>query len=317
MTLVAKIAMGSLFVCSLALAQSPTQAVAANPSSEMVSSRESSPATAAEPSIKLLPKAAPVTDMDADILVDPASLLPDPPRLPQAKATLIGGTLERLDRVRDQVTVRVFGGGRMNVLFDPRTRVFEGQKPGTIADLKVGERIYLDTILDGNTVFARSIRLKRVQAVGESQGVVLEYRAGGELTLRDSISPTPIRVKVNGSTRFVQGNREVQANSLREGSLVAIRFSSEANGKDVAREISILASPGTAYTFAGQVLHIDLRTGLLVLSSSTDGKTYEIYLDPSAAPDDNLQVGSLVNIVTSYQDSKYIAKSLKIDSQAR
>ena len=68
------------------------------------------------------------------------------------------------------------------------------------------------------------------------------------------------------------------ASALLEGSLVVMKFNAEGNGHEVAREISILAFRGAQYTFVGQVLHIDLRTGLLVLSSSTDHKTYEIYL---------------------------------------
>jgi hypothetical protein len=206
----------------------------------------------------------------------------------------------------------------MNILFDPRTHVYQGQAPATLADLNVGERVYLDTILDGNTVFARSIRLKTVQAVGESQGLVLKFRSDrGELTVRDAISPTPVRVRLSSSTRFMQGGRTVPASALLEGSLVAMKFNAEGNGHEVAREISILALPGARYTFVGQVLHIDLRTGLLVLSSSTDHKTYEIYLDPSAAPDDSLQVGSVVTVITSFEGSRYMARSVTINSQGR
>lgn len=310
MTFVKKFAFGSLFLGGLACAQAPSQPAASAATSAMVSPADSS--------IRPLPAAAADASTDADIVVDPVSLLPDLPRLPRAKATLIGGTVERLDRVRDQVTVRVFGGGKMKILFDPRTHVYQGQAEATIADLHEGERVYLDTILDGNTVFARSIRLKTAQAVGESQGVVLKYRSDrGELTVRDSISPTPVRVRLNSSTRFMQGDRAVPASTLLEGSLVAIKFNSEENGHDVAREISILALPGTRYTFAGQVLHIDLRTGVLVLSSSTDGKTYEVYLDPSVAPDDNLHVGSVVTLVTDFEGSRYMARNLTIDSQGK
>lgn len=310
MTFVTKFAFGSLLVGSIAWGQAPSEPAASAATSAMVSPADSS--------IKPLPAGAPDTSSDVDIVVDPASLLPDPPTLPHAKATLIGGTVERLDRVRDQVTVRVFGGGRMNILFDPRTHVYQGQTQGTLADLRVGERVYLDTILDGDTVFARSIRLKNVQAVGESQGVVIRYRADrGEMTVRDSISPTPVRVRLNSSTRFTQGGSTIPASTLLEGSLVAMKFNSEGNGHEVAREISILARPGTRYTFAGQVLHIDLRSGLLVLNSSTDRKTYEIYLDPSAAPDENLHVGSLVTVETDFQGSRYMARTLRIDSQGK
>ena len=48
---------------------------------------------------------------DNSIVVDPATLLPDLPPLPQQKATLVGGTVDRIDLVRDRVTVRLFGGG--------------------------------------------------------------------------------------------------------------------------------------------------------------------------------------------------------------
>jgi hypothetical protein len=255
-------------------------------------------------------------EADADIIADPASLLPDLPPVPSAKATLIGGTIEHLDRVRDRVSVRIFGGGHMNVLFDPRTVVYRGATEGSIADLHEGERIYLDTILDGSTVFARSIRLRTAQAVGESQGVVVKYRPdSGELTIRDAISPVPLRVRLSSSTQFKQGGCAVAASMLAPGSLVSITFSSEGSGRDIAREISILALPGTRYTFVGQVLHIDLRSGLLVINSSTDHQTYEIFLDPSTAPNEDLHVGSAVTVVANFEDSRYVARNLTIQSQ--
>jgi hypothetical protein len=206
----------------------------------------------------------------------------------------------------------------MNILFDPRTQVYRGGAEATLADLREGERVYLDTILDGDTVFARSIRLKSQQAVGESQGVILKYRVDrGEMTVRDAISPEPLRVRLNSSTQFLQGDHKVPVDKLSEGCLVDVKFSSEGNGQEVAREISILALPGTRYTFAGQVVHIDLRTGLLVINSSTDRKTYEVYLDPSVAPDENLHAGALVTVVTNFEGSRYVARSLTIDSQGK
>jgi len=313
MTLATKFAVGSLLLGGFACAQAPSQPATSAATSAMVSSP-----SPADSSIKPLPAATPEPPPETDIVVDPASLLPDLPGVPNAKATLIGGTVERLDRVRDQVTVRVFGGGRMNVLFDPRTQVYKGQTPGSLADLNVGQRIYLDTILDGNTVFARSIRLKNVQAVGESQGVVVKIGSDrGELTVRDSISPTPVRVRLTSSTRFVQDGRSIPASALQEGSLVAMKFDAQGNGHQVAREISILALPGTRYAFTGQVLHIDLRNGLLVLNSSTDHKTYEISLDSSSTPDDDLQVGSLVTVITSFEGSRYVARGVTINSPGR
>jgi hypothetical protein len=314
MNSVTKYALGSLLLLlhGLAFAQEPSQATAAAPPSNSVLS-EAEGVKHVQPSAPDAP-----TDSDTDTVADPASLLPDVPPVPRTNATLIGGTIERLDRVRDQMAVSVFGGGRMIVLFDPRTRIYRGAEEATMADLRDGERVSIDTILDGSTVFARVIRLKTTQAQGETQGIVLKVRADrGELTIRDAISPTPIRVRIDSTTQWLQGGRAVSAGTLAAGSLVAIQFSSDGNGRDLARQVSILALPGDQYTFAGEIANLDLRTGLLVLKSSTDRKTYEIYLDPSAAPDDNLHIGSVVTVVANFQGSRYVARNLMIESQAK
>jgi len=259
-------------------------------------------------------------DGDANIVADPASLLPDLPVVPRKNATLIGGRIEKLDRVRDQLTIGLFGGGKMKVLFDPRTHVYLKGADGSAADLHEGERVYLDTILDGSTVFARSIRVKRESNLGESQGVVLRYRADrGELTLRDAISPSPIRIRLNASTQFTKDGRSVSADSFSDGCLIGVRFDSQP-GSDVAREISILAVPGARYTFAGQIAHLDLSSGLLVLNSSTDRKTYEIRLDPSSSrfgQDENLQVGATVTVVANFEGSRYVARNVTVISPAK
>jgi len=255
---------------------------------------------------------------DADIVADPASLLPDLPKVPSAKATLIGGTIERIDHVRDRLTVRIFGGGRIDVLFDPRSRVYRGTARASVSDLQQGDRVYLDTMLDGSAVFARNIHLSADQALGETQGLVLQYRTDhNELTIRDTISPVPVRVRTDSSTRFTQNDQPVSASALIPGSLVAVRFAPESGNREVARQISILATPGARYTFAGQIAHLDLRTGLIVLHSSTDRKNYEIYLDPSLTIDNRLQTGAVITAVTTLDGSRYVAHSLTIDSETK
>ena len=253
---------------------------------------------------------------ESAIVADPASLIPDLPPVPRKNATLVGGTLEKLDRVRDQVTVRVFGGGQMRVLFDPRTHVYRGQKEVTITDLKQGERIYVDTILDGNQVFARNIRLRPQAAAGQSQGIVLKYNSD-EVILRDGLSPSAVKIRVSPSTKFLRDGRTVSSSMLLPGSLISVDFDSRGKGNDVAREISILALPGTRYTFVGQVVHLDLRAGLLVLNSSIDHKTYEIHLNPQVTPDDNLQAGANVTISANFENSQYVAHSVTITPEGK
>ena len=256
----------------------------------------------------------------SDNAIDPASLLPDLPPLSKSKVTLIGGTIEKLDRVRDQLTVRPFGGGgRMKILFDARTRVYRDGQVTSPTDLKKGDRVYVDTILNGTTVFARNIRFNTSAAQGDSQGSVISYNAGrGELLVRDALSPQPLRVRLNSNTRILQGERAVSASQLEPGTLVDVKFDSENNGRDVAREISVLALPGAAFTFAGEVVAVNLRSGLLVLNSATDHKTYEINFDPSKfAVDDNLRQGADVSVRTRFDGTHYTAQNVTIISPSK
>jgi hypothetical protein len=305
----ARLALGSLLLASMTYAQA---APSDPPAAAVVSPNRpnSSPNT-----VQPVTPVAKDPDPDPDAVVDPASLLPNLPALPRAKATLIGGTIQRLDRVRDQITLGVYGGGKMKILFDPRIKIYLGANEGAASDLKVGQRISLDTILNGDIVMARTIRLKTAGNVGETQGTVLNYRSDrGELTIRDAISPTPVKIRIGASTRIMQGDHSISASQISTDSLVAVKFNSEGDGHQVASEISILALPGSRYTFQGQILNLDLRTGMLVLSSSTDHKVYEIYLDPSSTPDENLQPGAVVTVETNFEGSRYVARSLSIDA---
>src|SRR5207302_5298802 len=219
----------------------------AMPSRNVVSSPAASPESASPGSNDpaLTPSndsIQPVVEETSDVTLDPASLLPDLPSLPPSKASLIGGTIDKLDRIRDQITVQIFGGGRMRIAFDPRTRIYNNGVPGSASDLRQGDRIYIDTILDGSTVFAKTIRLKSTASAGETQGVVVSYRRDkGELVVRDMLSPRPLKIRVTSQTRVIQGDRSARASELAPGTLVAVKFGAQRDGSDVAREVSVLA----------------------------------------------------------------------------
>jgi uncharacterized protein DUF5666 len=249
--------------------------------------------------------------------LDPASLLPDLPSLPAAKASLIGGTIQKMDRLRDEITVQVFGGGKMKIFFDTRTHIYEGRGQASTSDLHLGDRVYVDTILDGSTVFAKTIRLKTTVSTGESQGIVTSYRPDKEeLVLRDVLSPQPLKIRLTPQTSIIQGDHAASAGELVSGTLVAVKFGSQQDGLDVAREVSVLAVPGVSFTFVGRVTGLDLRLGLLMLTSSTDNKTYEIYFDPSVlAVDDNLREAADVSVLTRFDGEHYVARSVTVNSQ--
>ena len=291
-----------LILPAIAFAQTPAP-------SAVTSSVVSSP-----PSIEVAKDNAGSSD-NSEIALDPASLLPDLPSLSPSKATLVGGTVERLDRVQDRVTLKVFGGGKMKIVFDPRTRIERDGVPATAADLRPGQRIYVDTVLDGSTVFARNIHLKSAAPTGESRGVIVSYRSG-ELTMRDQLSPNSVKVRLSPSTKITKGDKSTSASDLVPGTLIAVKFGAQQDGRDLAQEVAVLAMPGSSFTFAGEVLNVDLRTGLLVLTSSTDRKTYEIYLDQSAGTvDDNLRQGANVSVIARFDGDRYVARSVTINSQ--
>jgi len=295
-----------------------TRSAVAQSANEPSSSAMISPKSEAKADGAIEPRKPSITEdsEDVSITIDPSTLLPELPPVPKANATLVGGMLDKVDMVRDRLTVRLFGGGKESFLFDPRTQVYRGGKPATVADLRAGERIYLDTILDGSAVFARTIRLNAAHATGTSQGVVLKLRSNGdEIVLRDALSPNPVDVRVNSSTRVMQGDRAVPLSTLVPGTLISISFNAEGGGRNTATAISILAQPGTQYTFSGQVVHIDLRTGLLVLNSSTDHKTYEVYLPPAINPDESLQPGATVRVITDFDGEHYVVRNVSFNSR--
>lgn len=250
--------------------------------------------------------------------VDPASLIPDLPSLAKTKASLIGGSIGHLDRVRDELTVRVFGGGRVKALFDPRTHVTRDGKTILTEDLKTGERVYVDTILENGQIFARNIRVGGSNPEGTGQGVVLSYRAeDGALVVRDLLSPGPMKLRVTSSSKILRNGQEASTRDLTPGTLLDLKFEPQPHGESVAREISILITPGTQFSFSGRVTFLDLRTGLLVVTSSADHKNYEIHFDPSRLQiGQNLHEGTAVTVLTTYDGNQYVARGLTVESDS-
>lgn len=245
-----------------------------------------------------------------------SSPLPNLLPTPEGKPTLIGGTIAKTDRVRDEVTVHVFGGGNTRVLFDGRTRIYRDGVAASADALQNGQRIYVDIMRAGKDTFARNIRVMSQAANGQSVGQVTSYdSASGELVLSDRISRSEIKIQVSSATKVERDGKDADRSELRSGALVSITFSPDGNGKTRAGQVAILAAPGNSFVFVGRVTHLDLRLGLLVVEDPRDQKTYEINFDPhtiSASAD--LHEGAIVEATTSFNGSQYVASNIKVNS---
>ena len=233
------------------------------------------------------------------------------PPLPQGTVTLFGGTIRDMDQVRDRILLQTFGGGETAILFDARTSVYRNGTRVSARELRRGDRVYVDTVLDGKNVFARSIRLQN-QASGQSNGQVIGYdRRHGELTLRDTLAPGSVRIMVDSATVILRDDRPVAVDELRPGSLVTVQFRAGGAGQAIANRVSLLAAPGSQFVFVGKVVHLDESRHLLVVSDPRDNQSYTLRFDPSAVrAGSDLHEGSDVTVTARFDGERYVATTV-------
>ncbi len=246
---------------------------------------------------------------------------PGLPPMPRGKSTVIGGAIRGVDRVRDQFTLNVFGGRPLKVLFDERTQVYRNGQKSTLRDLHPGDHVSVETVLDGATVFARSVHLLSGSPEGECQGQVMNYNpADRELTVRDALSRRPVQLLVPAGTAVIrQGQAASSANigssDLATGTLISVNFQSDNKGHGVASQIAILATPGSTFVFVGNVAFLDLHSGLLVVVDPRDDKRYDVFFDSARYPmSRELHEGADVTLTADFDGSRYVAKAITINS---
>jgi hypothetical protein len=244
------------------------------------------------------------------------NILPDLPPLPSGRSTEIGGTIRNVDHVRDQLTLSVFGGRDLRVLFDERTLVFRDGKRISLRELRSGERGSVETLLDGTAVFARSIHVLTRAIDGECQGQVLNFDpATGELTVRDSLSSQPMKFRVPQGTAIsgdVRGG--VAAANLNAGSLVKLNFQ-PGGGRGVVTRVTVLAAPGEQFVFSGRVTYLDISAGKLAIVDPRDQNRYDVTFDPQLAAINNVHLGNDVVVNATFDGTRYSASSIKLNSQ--
>lgn len=234
------------------------------------------------------------------------------PALPQGKTTLLGGTILRVDHVRDRLTLQVFGGSPVALLFDERTRVFRDGRPGSTDDLKTGTLAYVDTMLDGTSIFARNVRLVATSPVGQGSGQIVEVDARtGELELRDKLSPEPVKMRLAQNASVFRGDQHASVGDLRAGTLVALTFTPATDGVPRVSRISILASPGAQFVFSGRIEYLNVPRGMMVVVDPRDNQSYEVNFDSSARGlTRDLREGADVTVQAAFDGSRYQAQSV-------
>ena len=293
-----------LLLLQLAIAQNPTE----NPAGAAGASKNS--ADAAKTPNSATPSSSPPGPESLSRESNPGDPLLDVPPLPNGKVTLVGGRLRKIDPIRDKVVLEPFGGGAMTIFFDDRTHIYRDGTETTQAALHKGDRIYVDTMLDGPHVFAKNIRLVTQLTPADASGQVLSYdRASGAVKLHDDLSDRPVSFSVGPQTAITaQTNGAESPAELAEGSLISVQFSPGAGRPGMAQKVTILARPGTSFTFAGKVTHLDMRSGLIAVDNLTDHKIYDISFDPAQNKlRDDITVGSEVQIVATFTGKGYRA----------
>lgn len=235
----------------------------------------------------------------------------DLPPLPRAHATLIGGTVTYLDEIMNKMELMPFGTKRkMKVSFDTRTHFYQDGKPISYKEIKQGQRIYLDTMLNGTTVFAKTIWIQSTADSGIGRGQIMSYDPGKNiLTVRDELSSQPLKMKLTPSTVVRKDNQTLSTGDLVEGAIVSLTFGPQRE----VREVTLLAKPGSTFTFAGRVTYLDMSRKLIAIDNRADRLKYDISID-AIAPNVIRQVreGSDVSVSAVFDGSRYDARRIDV-----
>lgn len=269
------------------------------------------------------PSASHPAAADSDAAVNPAATgnLPPIPPLPSGESTILGGAIRKIDPVLDQFSLNIFGEKPLTIQFDERTKLFRDGKRIPLRELAPADHVSVQTALDGTHVFAESIHVLSQAPQGEAQGVVRSYSPGsGRLDLNSDLSPKPVKFFVPGNIPITRvGQREFASGrsglpDLRRGSLVAVTFAPDLDGRAVVQRVTVLAVPGSTFVFGGNVSYLDLAAGTLVLVDSQDGRSYRIYFSPYRFPSiSHLRLGDNVTITANFEGARYVANAITVN----
>lgn len=233
----------------------------------------------------------------------------------------MGGDITAVDPVRDEITLKVFGGHTITILFDERTKVYRNGARIPIFDLHADEHASVETALDGTTVFALRIHMLSHLPGDELRGQVSTYNAKtGSLTVRSNLSHEPITLHVPAGIPIASISPDGISTPLSgsihfvAGTLLDVRFRGSKTGEGVATDIDVLAVPGSSFGFSGRLSLLNLVAGRMVITDPRDHKAYPISFDPALLPvTRTLHEGMTVKVTTNYDGIRYTANGVVVE----
>ena len=255
---------------------------------------------------------------DLDAPLPDAGKLPPPPG---GKPTVLGGEVRSLDKVRDQFTLKIFGGGAsMKVLYDARTQLFRDGQRAPLDSLRNGERASVETTLDRTTIFALSIHTLTSAPQGQCSGQVISLQAAPALlTVRCDLTNQPIAVSLPSGlavTRLAQDQQTGPATTsdLVAGTLVTVQFTPAVHGQPLATSLVINASPGAQFVFRGELSSFDLASGHMVVVDDRTGTRYQLtFPEALSSHFGDLHQGARVHVTATFDGTGYVASAIQAE----
>jgi cold shock CspA family protein len=247
---------------------------------------------------------------------NPYDPLLEPPPLPKGKPTLIGGLATSVDHVRNRLTVQPFGKGeKVKVFVDERSHIYRNGVETTVLGIHKGDRVYVDTMLDHDKVFAKNVRVITETGLAEVRGQVIGSNPeNGTISVRDQLSAKPVTFSVSGATRYSSSKGAATASDVQPGALINVHFSPRADNRDVAQEVMVLAKPGDNYIFSGTVTNLDMRSSTFFVDNQADEQSYEVHFSPTVMADArSLKIGQEVTARAVFDGKKYQATNIRVD----
>lgn len=273
------------------------------------------PLVAPPPPLEPVGKGMPHTEMLDTSKSSGRDPLLEPKPLPKADLSLIGGIARKVDMVHNRITLQPLGGGaRYMVYFDERTRILNGGQETTVLAIHPGDKVYVDTQALGAQVFAKTIQVRGAASSARANGQVIEV-LGGQVRLQDRLSGETVRFAVTDRTKVISRDGTASTAALHSGSLVDVTFTT--GRRSEAQSITIYATPGDSYVFAGVLTHVNVRDGVLAVDNQVDGNNYELYFDPLAEKSvGSLVAGTPVQVTANFDGKRYRATSIKVTEKA-